>query len=350
METALRTAATQFELGIATVSDLPEILNFVSSNYGAPYNEAPFWKWRYFQNPVASVMVYVARTQTGKIAAMQAVSRYSFRSGRQVREAHMLTGALTAPQYRRMGLFRSLVQKICHDLSMRETPLLFTFPNKVSVKGFRMISGWNENETLSLYVRPLFSFRGGGKKLHDQKDKRLLKEKLRGLDIVRQPDFPKGGDELLKSLDAGLYYIDRSKEYLTWRYCSGTANEYEIFHALHGGEHEGYVVLTSREFKGFAAGLVVDLAARSNAVAQELLRSVVIESTLHGFRVISFLVGRTNPFAEALKMNNFVKWPSALSTRRFYHYAYSSNEFGNETKPAPTDLEWYLTWGDTDVT
>jgi hypothetical protein len=193
------------------------------------------------------------------------------------------------------------------------------------------------------------SLHRGGPRSYDREVTVLPRNELSDLEIVRQQNVRIGGDELLENSNPHLSFIDRSKKYLTWRYYGGTANEYEMFYAVCGSLNEGYVVLTPRQFKGFTVGLVVDLVARSNVVANELLRAAVTHSQRKGYRMLAFLVGRTNPYRRALNMSRFMKWPNALLPRRFHVYTYAFDQNGRKAELIVRNINWYLTWGDTDV-
>ena len=348
VEADLRTSTERLEIDVATISDLPEILELASRKYGKPYNQSSFWKWRYFENPIARVNVYVVRTETNKIAAMQAVSMYSMRIDNEPHHAHILTAAFTAPEYRRRGLFRSLVEKIVQDLWQQETALLFAFPNKLSAKGFRVFAGWRESRSLSLFVRPLFG-QSRSAAPSDRSPRMVLDNPSLGIQVIARDEFLVGGDEILTHQQASLSFIDRSREYLNWRYNRTSTMEYDILHAESGNGHSGYLVLKPTHLKGVPVGLVVDLAARSHRTAHELLRAAVMESRFWGLRMLVFLVGRTNPYARALTMNGFVKLPTPILPRGFPLFTYDFQHAEKKMAPAVTDMHWYLTWGDTDV-
>jgi ribosomal protein S18 acetylase RimI-like enzyme len=349
MEIGMSNSGGDFHIELATVSDLPEILELVSSEYGPPYNGKVYWNWRYFDNPVAKVLIYVARAANGKIAAMQAVSGYSIHMNGKICSAHMLTGAMTSPHFRRRGLFRSLVQRIIQDLSNQGALMLYTFPNNLSVQGFRRFPGWKENESLSLYVRPLFGITGRGRHVDDRADRTNLGTSSLKLEIVSGQEFHVGGDELLNNSNPALSFIDRSKQYLSWRYGPASGNEYKMLHAYCNGDYVGYVVWKAIEFKGMNAGLILDIVARDNVVASELLRATVTDSKKQGIRMLAFLVGPTNPNAKALVQNGFVKWPNVLFPKHFYLFTYAFHQDTDHSIGTSSDANWYLTWGDTDV-
>ncbi len=342
-------SAGEFRIELATASDVPGILELVRGEYGAPYNRKEFWNWRYFENPVANVQMYVARAKSGEIAAMQAVSGYSIHTNGTTRTAHLLTGAMTSSHFRRRGLFRSLVQAIVEDLSNQGASMIFTFPNKLSVHAFRRFPGWNENESLFLYVRPVFGFSGRGNKVPDAPTKRGLRRIGSKLEILSGSEFLVGGDELLNNASQAFSFIDRSKQYLTWRYKHSPGNEYRILHAYNGGEYAGYLIWKTIQFKGLKAGIVVDLVTKSNRVAGELLGAIVNQSKTQGIRMLAFLVGHANPNAEALARNGFIKWPRALLPKQFYLFTYPLRHDGGGSSSTAQDRNWYLTWGDTDV-
>jgi hypothetical protein len=177
----------------------------------------------------------------------------------------------------------------------------------------------------------------------------VSKNRSLGIQITAHDEFCRGGDEALIKYNSELSFIDRSTKYLNWRYGRTSLFEYKTLHAQSSRGHDGYLVLMSTRFKGIPATLVVDLAAIDNATANELLNAAIIESGDGGSRIIAFLVGPTNPYAEAFSMNAFFRLPSRFLPRRFPVFTYTLPQGGERSGPGSRDMQWYLTWGDTDV-
>lgn len=336
------TSTATYPIDVASTEDLPSILDLMKSEYVYPYTDADYWHWRYFDNPVAEVQVYVARNEQGEVISLQAVSAYKFVVSGEVRKAHLFTGAITHPDYRRLGLFRSLVKEITEDLRQQGDYIIFTFPNENSVQGFRRFDGWKQQELLSLHVRPLSplpSFSSGNRAANGNI---LISETSR---------FETSTDALLrKSFVRSGTFVDRSREYLKWRYADNPTSSYTILTA-HTSDEElaGYVVLKEYPFLKQRSGLIIDLVASNDQACKALVNEAVRVAQSSGFRVLAYLVGKYNPYGDTLRDSGFFSVPPRLSPRQFYLYTYAGSDLSTSLGRQADEVPWYVTWGDNDV-
>ena len=343
-----------FSIEVATSADLPAILDLVGTEYSYPYNSAAYWQWRYSENPAAEVAIYVARGEGGQVVAMQPVSAYMMAIGGEVHDVHLFTAAITHPQYRRRGLFRQLIERIVADLGQRSDFFIFTFPNELSVRGFRQFAGWKQRESLSLYVRPLslLSWLHPKNATPGDIEARLVAapERVGDLILSQASHFEEDTLPLLHSaFSANVAYVRRNQEYLEWRYPGNPTGKYFVQQARRDDELVGYIVVKMSQRYGLRAGLIVDLVARDNQVAHMLLRRVIRTSRQHRSQALAYLVGRFNPYRSALLRAGLFPLPNNWTPRRFCLYVYpgggSSGSLGKIIGESP----WYVTWGDTDV-
>jgi len=350
----MSTGTSLLPIEVATPADLPSILDLLSTEYGYPYNSAAFWQWRYFQNPVAQVAIYVVRGETGEVAAMQPVSAYSMVVGGEVRRVHLFTGAITHSRYRRRGLFRRLIEQIVADLGQRGDFFIYTFPNELSVQGFQRFTGWQLRELLSLYVRPLFSlgWLQSGSAVSGKIDvaPTLSPERVGDLILSEVSHFEEDTHLLLQSafLNRSVY-VQRSRDYLEWRYPGNPTSTYFIQQVQCGDDLVGYVVVKASQLYGLRAGLVADLVASDNQVARALLKRTIRASRRRGLQVLAYLVGRFNPYRGALLRAGFLPLPRQGLPRRFYLYTHPGTATGGALGRTIEEMPWYVTWGDTDV-
>jgi len=142
--------------------------------------------------------------------------------------AHMLTGAMTSPHFRRRGLFRSLVQRIIQDLSNQGALMVYNFPTTCRSEDFEGFGVEGERIFVSL-CRPLFGITGRGRHVDDRAERTNLGTSSLKLEIVSGQEFHVGGDELLNNANPALSFIDRSKQYLSWRYGPGSRTSTKCF-------------------------------------------------------------------------------------------------------------------------
>jgi GNAT superfamily N-acetyltransferase len=337
---------TDIKVGIATSEDLASILDLSSTEYSAPYNTEAYWRWRYLNNPVAEVKVYVARNDAGQVVAMQPVSAYPMRVKGDIQRAHLLTGAITHRDYRRQGLFRRLVQQIIADLHRSGDLFIYTFPNELSVQGFRRFDGWEQREVLTLYVR--FVASRGWLPTRSQIEQvlptaSLMPTRCGDLNIQEMNSFDGETTTLMDSAFVDpCAYILRSRAYLKWRYFSNPAARYAVYQAARAGELVGYLVSKTTWLYGLRSGLIIDLVAVNQEIARALVARAVLAAQRAGVQVMAYLIGRFNPYRKAFLYEKFLPVPPRVLPKRFYLYTFATTD-------AVRTLPWYVTWSDIDV-
>ena len=346
----------------ATPLDLPGILSLLKSEYGYPYSSPEYWQWRYFGNQVADVSVFVARDRGGQIVAMQPVSAYAMSVQGETRRVYMLTGAITHSEHRRRGLFSRLVEAIEEDLSTLPDPFIFTFPNEQSARGFERFRSWYPREYLQLFVRPLPSLRLFASLV--QYFAKNVAETTASIQLESLPPRKEGELQIqpISSFNEDLSrlarrsplsracFIDRTADYLNWRYVASPVSRYLVYQAVAGGSVEGYVVMKGATLYGLRAGLIVDLVAADDQTTRHLLNQAVRTAQASGLDILGYQVGQFRPYVDTLRKAGFVRIPQRLLPRKFYVYTFphppsATNALAETLALAP----WYIVWGDTDV-
>lgn len=339
---------------IATLADLVSVLDLVSTQYHDPYNSEAYWRWRYFNNPVADVAIYVIRGERGQVVAMQPSSTYTMMANGSVCRASFLTAAVTHPDYRRRGLFRKLVTRIAADLEQRGDSFIYTFPNETSVQGFRRFNGWQQRELLSLWVRPLWSPNWLKPEVHSaldiQPEPPLQRERVGELVLDETPHLDASTEPLLHmAFSDRVAYIQRSCSYLEWRYANNPVSSYSIQQAWRGHELAGYVVVKVSRLYGLRAGLIADLVAVDRDAARALVRRAVQVAKQFQMQILAYLVGQYNPYRVALLRTSFLPVPNRFLPRHFYLYTYPTVGPSHRKAATIREAPWHVTWGDTDV-
>ena len=352
----------EYYIDKATPPDLPAILSLVQTEYEYPYTSPEYWQWRYFGNPVADVSVFVARDHRGQIAAMQPVSAYSMSVQGEARRVYILTGAITHPEHRRRGLFRRLVEAIEQDLSTSPDLFIFTFPNEQSARGFERFRSWHLREYLELFVRPLPSPRLLTSLV--QYIARPATERPASVELEPAPPLEVGALEITPILSfheelsslmqrsplSSARFIERTAEYLNWRYIASPVSRYLVYQAVAGDSIEGYLVMKGATLYGLRAGLIVDLVAADHQTARHLLNQAVRTAQASGLDVLGYTVGDFRPYIAALRKAGFVRIPQRLLPRKFYVYTFPHPPSASNTLAQTLALvPWYTVWGDTDV-
>lgn len=351
----MTTNEVEFPIELASLDDLPFILELIQTEYSYPYNTAAYWKWRYFENPVAKVRVYVIRREDGRqLAAMRPISAYKMMCKGEEKVAYLLTALITHPDYRRRGFFKRLVARAIGDLTSTTGELLiYTFPNELSSQGYRRFSEWKQREMLSLWVRPVLGrvwFAKRGQKAQSRDTiLPLSPEQTGNLALKNISRFEMDTMPLLQKALGDNIYIGRDTAYLNWRYVDNPVATYDIEVAFKGEELAGYIVTKAGHFYGLDTLLIVDFVAENDEVAHRLLARVVRLARANDLQMIAYLVGNFNPYRQALWLTGFIPVPQLVLPRHFYFFTYPADTTGNPLATLAAQTPWYVTWGDNDI-
>ncbi len=318
------------EITILTPEQLPGIIELVAERYEPPYTTNDFWNWRYLLNPQWDVRIYGIVDSSGRVLAIQPVSIVPFRQGESRFRAGLLTAAITSSACQRRGYFRSLVMRIVHDLQVEGVRFLYTFPNPLSSRGFARFPGWLRQTELKITGRPLLPFVGRAPE--------------RGVLVQRFTDDFAGIHDLARDVTKGFTScatIERSPEYLRWRYAQNCTADYWIAH-YRGDDGCGYALFRKSAFKKVPVGAVVEFESTSSGVSDKLIRSVTGQLSRLGCLMALRFVSQVDPHGESFKKALFCSLPPQLLRRELPVYVYPLAE---NQLPA----EWRITWGDMDT-
>lgn len=351
----MTTNEIEFPIELASLDDLPFILELIQTEYSYPYDTEVYWKWRYFENPVAKVRVYVIRREDGRhLAAIRPISAYKMMCKGQEKVAYIPTALITHPDYRRRGFFKRLVVRAIEDLKNTTGELLiYTFPNELSSQGYRRFNEWKQREVLSLWVRPVIGrawfAKRGQKKQGKEVISPLAQEQSGNLFLKNITRFEMDTTSLLQKALGDNIYIGRDSAYLNWRYVDNPVATYDIEIAVRGEDLAGYIITKAGHFYGFAALLVVDFVAENDEVARRLLARAVRVVRANGLQMMAYLVGNFNPYRKALRLTGFIPVPQRVLPRHFYFFTYPADTTGNSLATLAAQTPWYVTWGDNDI-
>jgi hypothetical protein len=224
---------------------------------------------------------------------------------------------------------------------------MFTFPNEQSVRGFRKFRGWQQLDLLNLYIRPVLS-----KMKHISWDTVISNPPVQWiygdlvLSNVTQISDTKNILGALPFLTQNVL-IERSAEYLNWRYSSNPIDKYLKYEAHRNQELVGYIVVKSIRYRNLDVGLIVDLIAQDEMAAAGLIKQIIKTASNCGLKMLGFLVGGYNPHKNILTKCSFIKVPEWILPKHFYLYSFASDE--DKRKVVSHQNPWYVTLGDTDI-
>lgn len=278
------------EMRLAVSQDLEKIAPLLSELAGPNFPErfpgrtaVDFCRWKYLQNPLGEAAVGVAVAE-GNVVSLAAGVPKSIQAGGQQLLAFELGDFITAPQYRKRGIFSDLIRLVCREARLRHASLVYVRPNSSSFRilakdlGFSEVGKIEERRMVlpsSLMERltriPSRMWRSVG--LDTISRSLLLPSGSEGVEIQPLTRFPVEIDQWWSGMRAKFKFsLTRNNDYLNWRYID-CPTPFRCWIASRQGRITGYVVGVVLE--GGSTGYLIDLATDPNdrETAAELLRT-----------------------------------------------------------------------------
>ncbi len=150
-----------------------------------------------------------------------------------------------------------------------------------------------------------------------------------------------------KIMDDYDFIIERSKEYLTWRYLDRRGGDYKIKIAQEDDKILGYVVLRINNYrKDYPEGYIVDLLAIPGRL--DVVQSLVVDSldffSRNKVNAIRFWIVKGHPYERVFHSNGFVNNQKEIFL--FYHVVNYDAEL-EKLKNVPSSRHFF-TYGSTD--
>lgn len=197
--------------------DQSAILGLFEQSFGKSLSEA-FWKWRFLDNPTGKIMIQLMWDGAVLAGHYAASPVYILRGEERILTALSMT-TMTHPAYAGKGIFTQLADRLYeNEFENNQVQAVWGFPNNNSHYAFIKNLGWQNLEQI-----PTFSV--SSTKITART----------GTSIQRCETFTdlhyRAAQEVLSSY---LIKIERSKEYLNWRFTQHPENEYHTFESVNG--------------------------------------------------------------------------------------------------------------------
>ena len=262
------------EVRLATPDDMEGIGRLLPDLAGPQFPDrfpgrtvADFCRWKYYSNPVGHATVGIA-TEGGQVVSIVAAVPKRVQLGSEIVLAFELGDFITTPEYRKRGLFSSLIRLVCDETSQRGAAFAYVRPNENSFPILNKGLGFPEVEKISesRYVVPSGLIRrkvGISPELSrvlgiDQLARRLLLPSSATSVVVESVNrFGQEMDELWESARQRYSFsLARDGAYLNWRYID-SPTPYRSWIARQNGEATGYVIACMNRSQ--TDGLIIDL-------------------------------------------------------------------------------------------
>ena len=223
---------------------VPEDLDSIRALYRNvwDYNRPlSFDHWRYVTSPDGLCPVTLA-VDGDRLAGAYTVWPVKVRVGDQVVTGAQSMDTMTHPDYQGQGVFTKLAEA-CYEIAAgRGFKVLYGYPNPLSYPGFVKRLGWTHTGDITHWVRFIRpsghpKIPGIAKPIADLATRLLPRGRERDFEIVVGKP---AGQELEPVLNSwrdqeGSCQIERTSEWLSWRYATEAENDYQWVTAYRDG-------------------------------------------------------------------------------------------------------------------
>lgn len=335
----------------------------------AVYPENPYdrqqwlrwWHWMYRANPTGIGVICVAE-HDGRIVGHAAEVPLMMKIGCENVLVGLGIDAMTHPEYRRQGMYLAVVKARRTQGEARGIRATYAFPNKLSYPGqVKELSAFDiatmqkvvkplnwrnamKTQTKSSFLSTIGAAAGG---LLDATFFRARKPPvLEGLTIAPVSRFDERIDELWKRVSSQYQVIVlRSKEYLNWRYAAVPDTDYLICLAEQAEAVAGYLVLSRKQVDQARIGIILDVFAESEEIAQCLVSEAVTRCRQEKLDLIYGARMEGTSLAKTFRRSGFLPVPF-VKGMRVTGRSVSPSIAGQLQNPK----NWFLQIGDSDET
>lgn len=296
----------------------------------------------------------------GSIVGVQHMKAHRFLLGQRELDGGVLTGAMVHPDFRGLGLFSSLVERVTETAWELGCDFVMTMPNDKSFGAFKKL-GWRNPGDRSLLGLPV--------RVARLLESRGIPRAVAGAGgalglILGWGPSGDGAGEPTADTDGfadraaavaatvaregtGIVQL-RDAAWFKWRFPAGAADRYQRYLARHrGAAPEAFAVTTTDRRHGLAVGYIVDF----DGVDESALR-LVLGQAIHGLvtlgvdLVLSVVSSRS--LASCLRRAGLRRVPRLLLPKRF-HTVFRVKPGGESlAERLKTDGAWHLTLADWD--
>ena len=306
------------------VGDEVAIADLFHVTYGRAMSDE-LWRWRFRDSPAGPSIIELA-WDDNILASHYAVAQVALSASGEKVSSGLGVTTITHPDYRGLGLFRTLAKSAFEHSAESGLAIVWGFPNRNSHRGYIQDLSW-----LDIWEIPTLRWR--------------LPEPLAlptpSCTSAEVDSFDERFDALWEDVKLSHYVmVRRDHKYLTWRYIANPMEQYRILISQDTSGLLGYAV-----FKRYNNELqVVDLLTKDDVeIGRQLVIEVARIARQESLEAVSLWLNVTNPLHRVLERLGFendspITYFAGLILRpdvldeRVYDYR-----------------NWHLTMGDSDV-
>ena len=253
-----------------------------------------FCRWKYFGNPSGNALVGAA-VASGRIVSLVVATPKRVQVGSDLHLAFELGDFITAPEYRKQGMFSQLIELVCAEAQQRSGSFAYVRPNEISFPILVSRLSFVEIHNIAdrRYFLPSLVIH---RKLGIPSDltrasgvdgimrKLVLPSSSASITVMPVDRFGHESDDLWERMRGKYEFsLARTSSYLNWRYVD-SPTRYLLWVAYRSGQVAGYLVgfISDSELRGHIVDLFCD--PKDVATAAALVRTsmeAMLESGVH---------------------------------------------------------------------
>jgi len=308
------------------------------------YKNNAYWNWMYLNNNYMKFSNIWVAEYAGEI-----IAHYGLMPVRMAINGNRYWGGQAInlavdKNYRSRGIFSSLINKGNEVLSKEGIDFTYVLPNSNSFPIFNKHLAWNtfKNYCTLVYFLKL-------KNLNHYAYKKLAipsdaLDSCSRISIREIKSFDYRFDILSNSfLKTHAIMTYRGKRYLNWRYKENTIFKYNIYIAEEEDTLLGYIITTVRNLSyNIRNGIIVDIVSiNSNINITNMLFEMALKSFIdQGVDIVSCNLSN-KLYINLFKKIGFIQSPIRITSRILFKF--------NKNLYSGTDLDWFVTQGDSNV-
>jgi GNAT superfamily N-acetyltransferase len=296
--------APEYDIRLCGKDDEAEVVKLLEDvfdgwpNHDVESNPLEHWRWKHLDNPLGRSLVLVTESM-GEIVASNHSCFFRAKAGGGLSLGVVASDLAVDRGHRRKGVRNAMmVKKHEHLERMGVEFILAATGNPIVIESMPTEDVWLKRTGYKT-LRLLSKIRS-----------RERLDPSKRISIRRVRRFPARIDEFWEeNLDSYDFIVERSSEYLNWRYCDPRAGNYEVYLAEKGEELLGYAVAgVNRAREDYPVGYVADLVVGGDGgdVSAALLEHVVDRLNVEGVNIVLGLAVKGSGVESAYASSGFV--------------------------------------------
>lgn len=288
-------------------------------------SKVDFWRWKYLDNPLKSSIVVVGLDDDNIMSCEHGIQTNG-KVGSKSFLINLGSDLCVHPEYRGRGIRHKLYE--VRDIEREKKGVAFhcsTTNNPIIIRGqlkrnrpqfphqfIELVKIQDiqkhldeTNTTGSWFKMPIVEIMKLINKVTKQSE-----EKVENMVIKKIDFFDENIDGFYRKIRDNYHFIvERSKEYLNWRFSDIRGGKFIKFIAEENGEIQGYIVLRINRFNAeYPIGWIADLIVLQGRidVAKTLVRTAVEFFDAENVNVVRYWVVKGHPFENVVKEQGFL--------------------------------------------